>query len=130
MNMPRISTGAIIEKDSRFLLGKRSKEPYLGEWTFPGGKIEYNEKAEDAIIREVKEEIGVDFEPSEFIGYLDEIPTEKGHCVSLWFKGAIKGEPKPDNKEISEIKWFTLEELKKVKLAYRQDLLFEKRFLQ
>lgn len=126
----RVSTGAIIEKEGKFLLGKRNKEPYNCFWTFPGGKIEYNEKAEDAIIREVKEETGADFKPTEFLGYLDEIRTEKGHCVSLWFKGSIEGELKPDAREISEIKWFAYDELKRIKLAYQQNLLFEKGFLK
>ena len=113
MNRPRVSTGAIIKRDNKFLLGKRNKEPYNGYWTFPGGKIELDEKSRDTIIREVKEEFGVDFEPTGFLGYLDEIHTEKGHCVSLWFKGTIKGELKPDDREISEIKWATVEEIKK-----------------
>jgi len=126
MNRPRVSTGAIIEKDGKFLIGKRNKEPYKGDWTFPGGKIEGGETAEEAIVREVKEEMGVDFEITEFLGYLDEIHTEKGPCLSLWFKGNIKGELKPDIGEISEIKWKSIEEIKKIKLAYQEALLFDK----
>ena len=126
MKRPRVSTGAIIEKDGKILLAKRNVEPFKGYWCLPGGKIEHDEKAEDTIKRELKEEIGVDFEPTEFLGYLDEVNQEAGHCVSLWFKGTFTGEIKTAIDEISEVKWFPIEEARKMKLAYTNNDALEK----
>lgn len=52
----------LIAKDRRFLLLKRSESEhnYSGFWGLPGGGVEKNETPTDAVIREVKEEIGLD----------------------------------------------------------------------
>jgi len=50
----------IILKDNRFLIGLRSKHDQGGGlWEFPGGKIELEESGKDAVIRELKEELGI-----------------------------------------------------------------------
>lgn len=63
---PRVTCGAIIEKKGKILLTKRNVEPYKNYWCLPGGHIEWGEKAEEAIRREVKEETGLDFKPKFF----------------------------------------------------------------
>jgi 8-oxo-dGTP diphosphatase len=50
------------------LLIRRGKPPRLGEWSLPGGRIEWGERAADAALRELKEETGVD---AEHIALLD-----------------------------------------------------------
>lgn len=50
------------------LLIRRGKPPRLGEWSLPGGRIEWGERAADAALRELKEETGVE---AELIGLLD-----------------------------------------------------------
>jgi 8-oxo-dGTP diphosphatase len=50
------------------LLIRRGTPPRLGEWSLPGGRIEWGERATDAALRELKEETGVD---AELIGLLD-----------------------------------------------------------
>jgi len=50
------------------LLIRRGKPPRLGEWSLPGGRIEWGERAEAAALRELKEETGVE---AEILGLLD-----------------------------------------------------------
>lgn len=50
----------LIVKDNKVLLLKRIKEPFKGFYGFPGGKIERGEHVEEAVIREIKEETGID----------------------------------------------------------------------
>lgn len=53
---------AVVLVSKQVLLAKRPPEKSQGGlWEFPGGKIETNEAAQDALIRELKEEVGVDF---------------------------------------------------------------------
>ena len=52
---------AIIKKDNHFLIVQRSRKKYLGlKWEFPGGKVEANETFEEALLREIKEELNIE----------------------------------------------------------------------
>ena len=56
---------ALIDADGRVLMAKRPEGKTLaGLWEFPGGKVEQGERPEDALIRELKEELGINVEHS------------------------------------------------------------------
>ena len=60
MNRPEVGCGAAITNEmGELLLIQRLREPEAGAWGLPGGKIDFSERAEDAIIREVEEELGI-----------------------------------------------------------------------
>ena len=54
-------TAAVIEQNGRFLVTERQDGVHLaGYWEFPGGKVEAGERPEETLIRELKEELGID----------------------------------------------------------------------
>ncbi len=56
---------ALIDEDGRVLLAKRPQgQSFAGLWEFPGGKVEPGERPEDAVIRELNEELGIDISDS------------------------------------------------------------------
>jgi len=56
---------ALIDEDGRVLLAKRPEgRSFAGLWEFPGGKVEPGERPEDALIRELHEELGIDISES------------------------------------------------------------------
>ena len=60
-----VTAVALIDADGRVLLAKRPEGKTLaGLWEFPGGKVEEGERPEDALIRELKEELGINVELS------------------------------------------------------------------
>ena len=124
--MPITTVAAIIKNDKdEILLTRRNVEPFKEQWCLPGGHIDENEKALDAVIREAKEETGLDFEP-EFVTYLDEIVPEHGwHAVVLVFAGKGTGELAAQEREVTDIGWFSLEEACSLSLAFEHNKILD-----
>lgn len=102
----------VIIKDGKILLTKRlwNKEHAL-KWEIPGGKVEGSETNEQALVRELKEELGVNVQVGALLFKVDIHPPEvkRSCCVRLYFTQIISGTPKP--LQASELKWFAPNEL-------------------
>lgn len=127
--MVKATVVAIITKDTeegkQVLLARRNTEPYRDLWSLPGGHIEPYETAKDAIIREVNEEIGLDFEPH-FFCYFDEIIPERNiHAVVIVFEGSSSGRTRLSPHEISDIRWTPLSHALLLSLAFLQNRILE-----
>ena len=69
---------------NKFILIKRKYPPFQNYLALPGGQVEYGEKTEEAVIREIKEETGLDVQIQGLIGvYSDSNRDPRGHCVSI-----------------------------------------------
>ncbi len=111
-----IGIGAIIlNKKGQILLiqrGKKSKNE-VGLWGFPGGALEFGETIEEAIIREVKEELGVAIKPLKKLAAVNHrIPNEKQHWIAVpYICQLVSGRPKIlEVNKIAAIKWLTIKE--------------------
>ena len=94
---------AVVERDGRYLITRRLEGTHLaGLWEFPGGKTLPGEKPEDALRRELKEELGVEAEVGELIETVDWTYPEKGVRL-LFFRCALRGEPCPQERQ--EMLW-------------------------
>ena len=58
---------AIIQRDGAYFTPQRGYGEFEGMWEFPGGKIEPGESSEDALKREIQEELGIDITIDEFL---------------------------------------------------------------
>lgn len=113
-----VSVGAvIINKKGEILLLKRSQNAKneKGKWEAPGGAVDYWEKRDDAVKREMKEELGVEIVLIEVLQVVDEIlPKDKQHWVGTSYLAKIKGNQKPKIMEPTkhdDIGWFDLNNL-------------------
>lgn len=112
-----VGCGALIvnSKNETLLIKRTSKsQNEAGFWSKPGGTVEFNEKVEDAIKREIKEELGVNIELTKPLGFTNHIlNSENQHWVAIHYLAKIiNGEPhimEPD--KIEEIKWFNFDHL-------------------
>jgi 8-oxo-dGTP diphosphatase len=95
-DQPVVGIGAVIVKESKIVLIKRGNEPSKGKWTIPGGLVELGESPEQAVIRETKEETGVDAEDPALIDVvsnvdLDEQGRIKYHYIIIDYLVHVKG---------------------------------------
>jgi mutator protein MutT len=94
---------AVVERDGRYLITRRLEGTHLaGLWEFPGGKILPGEQPENALRRELKEELGVDAAVGELIQTVDWTYPEKSVRL-LFFRCALAAEPTP--LEGQEMRW-------------------------
>lgn len=120
----RVIVSAIIKKGNQFLLGRKSKDvgPYPNSWHLIGGGVNLEEETtEEAIIREIKEETGIEIEGLKKVSFDEDYePDKKGemtHYVFLVYKCEYKsGKPKAQD-DIEELRWFSKSELKNIPLT-------------
>ena len=70
MRTVRVSA-AVMVSDGRILAAERGYGSYKDHWEFPGGKREEGESGEEAVIREIREELGIDISIDSFLGTIE-----------------------------------------------------------
>ena len=119
---PIIGVGAVIIKDGKILLEKRKNEPGKGKWSIPGGLVELGESVEQTVIREVKEETGLDVEKPEHIDVVDNIIRDendevKYHFVIIDYFMKLKGGTLKAATDAEELRWVAFDEVQKYDLT-------------
>lgn len=107
---PKLRGVSVIVRDSegRVLLLRHSYGRAL--WSLPGGGLSKNEDAAQGALREVREELGVELSDFEALGELEEIISGAPHHAYI-FSGLCRDEPRPDQREVIEARFFTLDAL-------------------
>lgn len=119
MHHTKATVGAVIARDGKVLLEKRSNTPFQGYWCIPGGHIEFGEHPEDAVRREVQEETGLAIDSLAFFNFYSEYFKEmQWHAVALIFLAEARGELVPQQGEVSELRWVSHNELLQYSLAF------------
>jgi 8-oxo-dGTP diphosphatase len=112
MGEARVGCGAAILRAGRLLLVKRRKAPEAGFWSLVGGKVDFLERAEDAVLRETREEVGVTIALGSLLCLVQMIGIDGQHWLSPVYRAALaSGEPvnrEPD--KIAELGWFALDD--------------------
>jgi 8-oxo-dGTP diphosphatase len=82
---PKIGVGVVVRKDGKILLGKRKNSHGEGEWSFPGGHLEFKEAIEGCAKREVMEETGIKIKNLKLTTFTNDIFEKEGkHYVTLF----------------------------------------------
>ncbi len=84
-----IWVAAIIKDDKKILFGKRLSKHWEGTWWFPGWKIEFQEKLEAWLAREVFEEIWAKVLNSKFIAFTEDIFDNNKHYITFFYEVEI-----------------------------------------
>ena len=104
---------AIIKKEEKIFITRRSYGEFKDMWEFPGGKIEVGETNEEALIREIKEELELDINKLEFLTTVEyDYPTFHltMHCYTCKICGGIL-----NLNAHNDAKWVSIQELREEK---------------
>jgi len=119
---PLVGTGALILRDGDLLLVRRGAQPGLGKWSIPGGLVELGENVQDAMVREVKEEVGFDVEAVKLMDVFDSVTLDQNGRIQYHFVVVnflvriVSGELKIAS-DILEAKWVPLREVDQYNLT-------------
>lgn len=113
---PYLAVSAAVFRDRRVLIVRRAQPPGRGLYTLPGGAVEVGETLEQATIREVREETGLDIEPLALAGYRQMIARDAAgqverHFVILPFAARWLAGEVALNEELAEARWLLPAEL-------------------
>lgn len=122
--LQRVAAYALVERDDAVLLARVSPRGFhTGLWSLPGGGIDHGEAPRDAVVREVREESGVEVEVGEILTVDDErirgtAPSgrdEELHAIGMVFAATLAGEPGPLVAEVDgttdEVAWVPLADI-------------------
>lgn len=128
---PIVGAGACILRDGKLLLIRRGAQPGKGKWSIPGGLVELGENVQDAMVRETKEEVGLDVAAVKLIDVFDSVTLDKlgriqYHFVVVnFFVRVVGGSLKPSS-DILELKWVSLDEVEEYRLTKSFRAFFKK----
>ena len=116
---------ALIVRDGRLLIARRPEGKHMaGRWEFPGGKLEKGESPEEAIEREIREELAAEIRAGRVYQAIAYSYSEKDVLLLFYAASVVSGEPRPV--EEAEIRWITLEELDEYTFAPVDAMLVER----
>jgi 8-oxo-dGTP diphosphatase len=100
---PKVAVGVVADIDGRIVLGKRAHEPMLGRWSFPSGFLDAGEVVEEAAVREVAEETGLEVRIDRLLGVYS---TPGNRVVFIAFAGTVVGGQLVAGEECLEVATF------------------------
>jgi ADP-ribose pyrophosphatase YjhB (NUDIX family) len=101
---------ALVERDGKVLLGRRRFDPSAGLWDLPGGFVDETEHPLDALHRELREETGLEIEPTELLGIWMQAYGERTVLCLTWIARPAGGEEQAGD-DLVELRWFGPDEL-------------------
>lgn len=111
MKQISVSAGILINNDNQVLLSQRTADKsFPGQWEFPGGKIESSETAHEALIRELKEELGIDIDNSYLFKRIEHYYDSFTANIEFFLVDSWSGELSGEEGQL--VRWFSVRDLR------------------
>jgi len=131
-DQPIVGVGAVVVYAGKILLEKRGNEPSRGKWTVPGGLVELGESIEKAVIRETKEETGLDVAEPHLIDVVDNVDVDaagkvKYHFVIVDYLMKLKSDAAfMAASDAEELRWVCFDEVEALDLTQSFRVFFRR----
>jgi 8-oxo-dGTP diphosphatase len=102
---PKVAAVTFIEKEDRVLLVRRAMNPERGKWALPAGYIDYGENPQEAAIREVREETGLEITITELLDVQGGSGTFGASIVIIYAAQVVNGAAHPHD-DVDAVLWY------------------------
>ena len=109
--------GAVVRHDGRLLLVQRGAEPGRGQWSLPGGRVEFGETLADAVVREVAEEVGLDVECGGLLGWVERLSDSHHFVIADFTATLVGGSGLTPGSDADAARWVAPDELRDLDLV-------------
>lgn len=116
---------AVIRKDGKILIAQRKADSFLAHhWEFPGGKIEQGETLEACLIREVREELGIEIRPIRLLQKKEYAYPEKTVLLDFYLCDWVSGDPQKI--DCQDFAWVTTQDFERYQFPKGDEEILEK----
>ena len=106
--IPSVCVGAVAIDDGRLLLIRRGTDPGRGRWTLPGGRVDPGETVQEAVVRELLEETGVEAVVTGLVGVAERIDDDHHFVILDYAVEVLAPAPPRAGSDALEAKWVDL----------------------
>ncbi|MFV0522630.1 MAG: NUDIX domain-containing protein [Mangrovibacterium sp.] len=122
LNVASAVTAIIMDNNGRILLTRRSFNPQKGKLDLPGGFVEFNESAHDAIVRELKEELGADMQHITFFDTFSNEYSYSGltiHTLDVTFLVKLQSLQLTAMDDVASFEFYDLDDIPMQEIAFQ-----------
>ena len=106
MTTPEVAVGAVCTHLGALLLVRRGRGPAQGEWSVPGGRVEWGETLHEAVVRETYEETGLEVVVDRFLGWVERIHDPYHYVILDFAVSALEPSQSPvAGDDAAEVAW-------------------------
>jgi 8-oxo-dGTP diphosphatase len=117
----RMAADAVAVRGKRqIVLVKRGNEPDRGKWALPGGLLDWDESAEEAVVRELHEETGLTGKLGRFVGVYSDPARDKFQRVTIVYEVLVTGGRLQAGDDALDAKWFSFDKLPKLAVDHNR----------
>jgi len=119
---PRVGVGAVVLHEGRVLLVRRGQPPGVGKWSLPGGLVHLGETTQEAVVREVAEECGLEVRVVDLAGMVERVVRDEAgrvryHYVLVDYLVAPESADAVAGSDADEVRWVEVEDVSELEIT-------------
>ncbi len=109
--------GAIAVNEGRLLLVRRGHGPAAGQWSVPGGRVEWGETLAEAVLRELGEETGLEGVCDELVGWVERMSADHHYVILDFGVTVLEPDAVRAGDDAAEVAWVELGDVAQLRLV-------------